>query len=105
MLITTTEKIPGQEYEVLGLVKGSTVRARHVFADLGASLKSIVGGEIGGYTTAINDARGQCMERMVQEASGMGADAIVSMRYETSSIMESSSELLAYGTAVKFRKE
>ncbi len=102
MLIVTTENVPGKEYEILGLVKGSTVRARHMFADLGASLKSLVGGEIGGYTKAVNKARAQCMERMVADAERMGADAIVAMRYETSSVMETASELVAYGTAVRY---
>ena len=102
MLITTTENI-GRDYDILGLVKGSTVNSRHIGKDIGASFKTIVGGEIKGYTEMIEDARNIAVGRMEDEAKKLGADAIVGMRLSTSSVMQSASEVTAYGTAVKFR--
>ncbi len=104
LIITTTETVPGKEiFEILGLVKGNTIRARHIGSDITAGLKSLVGGEIKGYVKAITEAREEALERMVNEANELGADAIVSMRFSTSQIMEGSAEILAYGTAVKFK--
>ncbi|MDD5945961.1 MAG: YbjQ family protein [Clostridia bacterium] len=102
MLITTTENI-GRDYDILGLVKGSTVNSRHIGKDIGASFKTIVGGEIKGYTEMIEDAQNIAVGRMEDEAKKLGADAIVGMRLSTSSVMQSASEVTAYGTAVKFR--
>ena len=103
MIITTTEQIPNKEItEILGIVKGSTVRAKHIGKDIFAGLKSIVGGELDSYTSLLNEARKQAMDRMILEAQRMGADAIVNVRLTTSSVMDTASEILAYGTAVKF---
>ncbi len=104
ILLSTTEHIARREVvEVLGLVKGSTIRTRHVGSDIMAGLKSLVGGEIKGYVIALNDARTQATNRMVEEAEAMGADAIVGMRYSTSQVMAGGAEILAYGTAVKLQ--
>lgn len=102
MLVTTTECVPGREIrEVLGVVKGNTIRARHLGSDIGATLKSLVGGEIKGYVKAVSAARDEAYERMVKEAEDLGADAVVNVRFTTSQIMDGAAEILAYGTAVK----
>ncbi len=102
MLITNIEEIPGRRIvEHYGLVSGSTVRAKHVGKDIMASLKNIVGGELKGYTELLEDARKQAMERMVAQAKELGANAVVNVRFNTSSIAQGASELYIYGTAVK----
>ena len=103
MVLYTTENIPGKEYEALGLVKGNTVQSKHIGRDIGAGLKTIVGGEIKGYTDLLAESRSVATERMIQDAESLGADAIVCVRYATSQIMESAAEVLAFGTAVKFK--
>ncbi len=104
ILITTTENVAGREVAVvLGLVKGSTVRTRHVGCDIMAGLRSLIGGEVKGYVIALNDARTEATNRMLTEAEAMGADAILCTRYTTSQVMAGAAEILAYGTAVKFR--
>lgn len=104
MLITTTEVVAGREIgQILGLVKGNTIQTRHIGSDIVASLKSIVGGEIKGYVKAFTVAREEATDRMVEEAKALGADAIVCARYSTSQIMVGGAEILAYGTAVKFK--
>ena len=104
IILSTTENIAGREVvEVLGLVKGSTIRTRHVGSDIMAGLKSLIGGEIKGYVIALNDARSEATHRMVGEAEAMGADAVVCMRYSTSQVLSGGAEILAYGTAVKLR--
>jgi len=104
VLIVTTETIPGREiYQVLGMVRGSTVRSKNLLRDIGAVLKNIVGGEIKDYTSLLHEAREEAINRMVREAERLGANAIVSVRFGTSSIMASAAEMLAYGTAVKIR--
>lgn len=101
MLLTTTESVAGHEItQVLGLVHGNSVRAKHVGRDIMAGLKQIVGGELSGYTELLSESRRQAIARMVQEAERMGANAIVSLRFNTSSIMASAAELFAFGTAV-----
>ena len=102
MLIVTTPTIPGKELELLGMVEGSTIQSSHIGRDIGASLKTIVGGELKGYSEMMERARAQATERMVERARAMGADAIISVRYATSSIMQGAAEVLAYGTAVRF---
>lgn len=103
--IVGTETIPGEEIvEVLGVVKGNTIRARHIGSDIVAGLKSIIGGEITGYVKALTSAREEAEERMIDEAEALGADAIVSVRYATSQVMAGAAEILAYGTAVKIKK-
>ena len=103
MIISTTENI-GKNYEVIGIVKGTTVNSRHIGKDIGASFKTIVGGEIKGYTEMIEEAQKIATERMVSDAERMNADAIVGVRLSTSSVIQSASEITAYGTAVKFIK-
>ncbi len=104
MIITNIEQIPGKTvYEHLGLVQGSTVRAKHIGRDIAASLKNIVGGELKGYTELLVEARADALNRMQDQAEALGADAILNVRFTTSSITQGASELLAYGTAVKLR--
>ncbi|WP_341365993.1 YbjQ family protein [Yoonia sp. BS5-3] len=102
MLICTTDGVAGREiHQVIGLVRGSTVRSKHVGTDIVAGLKSIVGGEMTGYSSLMAGAREQALDRMVADAQAMGANAVVGFRMETSSIMAGASEIVAYGTAVK----
>ncbi len=104
IVITTGNEIPNKEIaEVLGVVKGSTVRARNVGRDIGASLKNLVGGEIKTYTDMANNARDEAFNRMVNQAIDKGADAIIGARFMTSMILQGASEMLAFGTAVKFK--
>ncbi len=104
MIISTTDKIPGKEiYQILGIARGSTVRARNIGNDIFAGLKNIVGGEIEEYTKLQAQSREQAIQRMIQDAEKLGADAIVNVRFTTSMIMQGASEMLAYGTAVKVR--
>ena len=103
MLLTTTDNITGKELEMLGLVKGSTIQTVNAIRDIGAGLKTLVGGELTRYNEMMNDARALATKRMVEEAEVLGADAIVGVRYSSSSIMQSAAEVMAYGTAVKFR--
>ena len=103
MLIVTTEKIEGKELEMLGLVKGSTVQTVNAFKDIGAGLKTLVGGELKKYNEMMDCARRIATERMVAEAQSIGADAVVAVRYATSAIMQGAAEVMAYGTAVKFK--
>ena len=101
MIIVTTEKIPGKNItKTLGLVRGNTIRARHLGHDISAALKNLVGGEITDYTKMMAESREQALDRMVEEAESLGANAIVCLRITTSMIMQSASEILAYGTAV-----
>ena len=102
MIVTTTEKIPNKEIvEIIGVARGSTVRARNISRDIFAGLKSIVGGEIEEYTKLQAQSREQAMQRMVQDAEKLGADAIVNVRMTTSMVMQGASEIMVYGTAVK----
>lgn len=102
MIITTSDQISGKEIrESLGLVRGSTIRAKHIGKDLIAGLRGIVGGEIKEYTEALEEAREIAVKRMVEDAEKMGANAIVCVRFTTSQILTGAAELLVYGTAVK----
>ena len=103
MLILTTEQIAGKELEPLGLVKGSTIQTVNAFKDIGSGLKTLVGGELKNYNVMMENARKIAMERMEQEAQALGADAVVGARFATSSVMQSAAEVMAYGTAVRFR--
>jgi uncharacterized protein YbjQ (UPF0145 family) len=104
MLITTTDTIPGREVvETFGMVRGSTVRAKHIGTDIVASLRNLVGGEITGYSSLLAGAREQAIDRMKDEARSRGADAVIGFRMETSTIMGGASEILAYGTAVRLK--
>ncbi len=105
IIITTANNIPGKEVEeVLGIVKGSTVRARNIGRDITASIRNLVGGEVRTYTEMTKNARDEAYNRMVNEAVEMKADAIIGIRFTTSMVMAGASEMLAYGTAVKFKK-
>ena len=105
MLITTTNDLPGYEIEeVLGEVFGLTVRSRNVGSQIGAGLKSLVGGELKGMTKALVDSREQVIERMVEEAEARGGNAILAMRFDTSEMGGNWTEICAYGTAVRVRK-
>jgi uncharacterized protein YbjQ (UPF0145 family) len=102
MIITTTETVPGRQIvEAIGIARGSTVRARNVGRDIFAGLKNLVGGEISEYTKLQSESREEAMYRMVEDAKKLGADAVVNVRITTSMIMQGTSEILAYGTAVK----
>lgn len=102
MIMTNIETVPGRQIvEHYGLVQGSTIRAKHVGRDIMASLKNIVGGELKGYTELLQEARLQATERMVAQADELGANAIVNIRFSTSSVAQGASELYVYGTAVK----
>jgi len=101
-ILTNLETVPGREIvEHYGLVSGSTVRAKHIGRDFAAGLKNLVGGELKGYTELLQEARAEAMGRMTQQAEAMGANAVVNVRFSTSSITAGASELYAYGTAVK----
>lgn len=104
MIITTTEYVAGREIsEVLGVVRGSTVRSRNVMRDLMAGFRNIVGGEIPEYTRLLADSRDQALQRMTEDARRLGADAVVGVRFSTSAVMQGCAEILAYGTAVRLR--
>ncbi len=102
MILVTTDNIPKKEIrEVLGLVKGNTVRAKNIGKDLFAGFKNIVGGEIRSYTEMMTESREEAMNRMISEAEALGANAIVGIKFTTSAVMAGAAELLVYGTAVK----
>lgn len=103
ILITTTEKIPGKEYDILGEVFGVTTQSKNLVKDFGAGLKSMVGGEIRSYTKMLQTSREQAIERLRNEALEKGADAIVMMRFDSGSIGGDMQSVVAYGTAVKYR--
>ena len=104
MKIVTTENIAGEEIkESLGVVKGEVVQSKNIGRDLMAGLKTIVGGEIVGYTDMLKKAREVATKRMIVEAESLGADAIVNVRYGSSAVMQNAAEIIAYGTAVKFK--
>src|SRR5438067_4526987 len=106
MLVSTTNELPGVEIvEVLGEVMGLTVRSRNIGSQLGAGLKSILGGELKGMTKALSDSREQVVQRMVEEAERKGANAIMAMRFDTSEMGANWTEICAYGTAVRVRKQ
>jgi uncharacterized protein YbjQ (UPF0145 family) len=104
MLVTNTESIPGKEIaEVLGIVKGNTVRAKWFGKDFLAGLRNILGGELKEYTEMLTESREQAAERMIEEARALDADAVINVRFVTSQITQGAAELLAYGTAVKLK--
>ena len=104
MLLVNTDYITGKELETLGIVKGSIVRTKHIGKDIMAGFKTIIGGEIKGYTDMLNEAREIATERMIEGANVLDADAVINVRYETASVMQAASEIIVYGTAVKFKK-
>jgi uncharacterized protein YbjQ (UPF0145 family) len=104
MIITNIETVPGKTIvEHFGLVSGSTIRAKHVGRDLMAGLKNLVGGELKGYTQLLHESRQQAVERMIEQARQLGANAVVNVRFSTSSVAQGAAELYAYGTAVHIK--
>ncbi len=102
MIIVNTDYYNDQKIEMLGLVRGSTIQTKNIGRDITQGLKTIIGGELKSYTDMMNKARDVANERMVEEANKLGADAIINVRYTTSSVIEGAAEVMAYGTAVKF---
>ena len=103
MKLVSIETIPGKEYDVLGIVKGTIVHSKNFGKDFMAGLKTLVGGEIVGYTEMLNEARQIATKRMVDEADAIGADAIIGIRYGSSAVMQGAAEVIAYGTAIRFK--
>ena len=102
MILATIDSIPGKNFEVLGMVKGTIVQSKNFGRDFMAAMKTLVGGEIKGYTEMLTEARQIATKRMVDEAEALHADAIVGVRYGSSAVMQNAAEVVAYGTAVKF---
>lgn len=106
MIVVTSDFVPGQRVtEALGVVRGSTIRSKHIGKDIMAGLRSMIGGEVKEYTEMLVEARNESMKRMIAQAEQMGADAVINMRFMTSQVMSGAAELLAYGTAVKTMPE
>ena len=106
MILATTSDVPGRRIEgVLGLVRGNTIRARHVGRDIMATMRNITGGEVHEYTKLMAEAREQAIDRMVEEAAALGADAVVGLRFQTCEVAKGAAEMLCYGTAVTFAKD
>ena len=103
MILVNTDYISGKELETLGLVKGSTIQSKNLGKDITQGLKSLIGGELKYYNEMMNEARALATKRMVEDAEKIGADGIVNIRYASSSIMQRAAEVIAYGTAVKFK--
>lgn len=106
MIYSTTDTLPGREIEsIVGIVTGNVVQAKHIGRDIMAGLKGIIGGEIRGYTEMLSEARDIAIQRLVQSAHEKGADAVVGIRFSTSTIMDGSSEIMVFGTAVKLKPQ
>lgn len=103
MILTTTETIFGKTLETLGIVKGSTIQSVHLGKDIGSAFKTLVGGELQSYNEMMDKARALATERMVKDAEKLCADAVVAVRYSSASVMQGAAEVMAYGTAVKFK--
>lgn len=105
MLIATTDSLVGYEItKVLGLVKGSSIRSKHIGRDIGAVIKSIVGGELKGYSELLDESREEALSRMIRQAEEIGADAVVGIRFSSAQVISGAAEFLVYGTAVKVQK-
>ena len=102
MILVNISEIPGKNFEILGMVKGSIVQSKHMGRDIMAGFKTLVGGEIKGYTEMLNEARQIATKRMVDEAEALGADAVLKITYASAAVMQGAAEVMAYGTAVKF---
>ena len=102
MILVNTDYITGKTFEMLGLVKGSTIQCKNVGRDIGSAFKTLVGGELQAYNEMMNEARALATKRMADEAEAMGADAVINVRYTSASVMQGAAEVLAYGTAVRF---
>ena len=103
MILVNTDYISGKDFEMLGLVKGSTIQSKHIGKDISQAFKTLVGGELKEYTEMMNEARALATKRMTAEAEALGADAVVNIRYASSAVMQGAAEVIAYGTAVRFR--
>lgn len=103
MQLLTINYVPGHEIEALGIVKGSVVQTKHMGKDFMASMKTLVGGEIKSYTDMLNEARAIATQRMVEEATAMGAHAVIGITYGSAAVMQGAAEIVAYGTAVRFK--
>ena len=103
MILVNTDYITGKEFEMLELVKGSTIQSKNVGRDISQGLKTLIGGELKAYNDMMNDARAIATKRMVAEASALGANAIVNIRYASAAVMQGAAEVIVYGTAVKFK--
>ena len=103
MILVNTDFITGKEVETISLVKGAVIQSKHIGKDIMAGFKTIVGGELKGYSEMMNEARAKATKRMVEEAEGLGADGIVNIRYASSAVVQGAAEVMAYGTAVKFK--
>ncbi|GAB6159799.1 YbjQ family protein [Howardella ureilytica] len=102
MIVVNTDYISGKNLETMGLVQGAMVQSKNIGRDFAASFKGLVGGEIKGYTEMMNEARNTAVQRMVEDAQRLGADAVVNVRFGTSSVVQGAAEVIAYGTAVRF---
>ena len=105
MILVNTDYISGKELETLGLVQGSTIQSKNIGRDITQSFKTLVGGELKAYTDMMNEARALATKRMVGEAEALGADGVVNIRYASSTVMQGAAEVIAYGTAVKFKSD
>lgn len=103
MILVNTDYITGKELEILSLVKGSTIQSKNIGRDITQSFKTIIGGELKAYTDMMNEARALATKRMVEEAEQLGADAVINIRYASAAVMQGAAEVIAYGTAVKFK--
>ena len=103
MILVNTDYITGKELEMLSLVKGSTIQSKNIGRDITQSFKTIIGGELKAYTDMMNEARALATKRMVEEAEQFGADAVINIRYASAAVMQGAAEVIAYGTAVKFK--
>ena len=105
MILSTTESITGWKIiEIKGLVRGSSIRSKHLGKDIGAALKSLVGGELKGYSELLEESREEALQRMIEDAEHQGANAVIALRFSSSQIMNGAAEILAYGTAVRIEK-
>lgn len=103
MILVNTDYISGKELETLGLVQGSTIQSKNIGRDISQGFKTLVGGELKAYTDMMNEARALATKRMVREAESLGADGVVNIRYASSTVIQGAAEVIAYGTAVKFK--
>lgn len=103
MMLVSIDNIPGKEYEVMGIVKGTIVQSKNFGRDFMAALKTLVGGEITAYTEMLNESRQIATKRMVDEAEALNADAVIGVHYSSSAVMQGAAEIIAYGTAIKFK--
>ena len=103
MILVNTDFITGKDLETIQIVKGAIIQSKHMGKDIMASFKTIVGGELKGYSDMINEARAKATKRMVEEAEGLGADGVINIRYASSAVMQGAAEVMVYGTAVKFK--